>query len=263
MRNSPRFYTDQEIDWLKENYPIFGSNHCAFILEVSLEQVRNKINKLKLNKIDRVNIEQFINIETKEISYILGLMWADGHIHKDKRHISISIVNNDMIHLKHIFMKTGDWNYNIINMDKYRCKEQGRISIGNVKLHKILSDYGFREKSSISPTKLLESIPQNLHHYFLRGLIDGDGCFYVNKKQYTYQFCISSTINQNWNYMIEICNRLNINYRIDRMDKIKSKYSSFRICRKKDIITIGDYIYQDFSFGLDRKYQKFLEIKNS
>lgn len=144
MINSPRFYTDQEIDWLKENYPIFGSNHCASILQVSLEQLRNKVKNLKLNKIDRVDVEQFKKIETKEISYILGLMWADGHIHKNKRHISVSIVNDDMKYLNHIFITTGDWNYNIINLDKYGCKQQGRISIGNVKLHKILSDYGFK-----------------------------------------------------------------------------------------------------------------------
>jgi len=263
MRNSPRFYTDQEIDWLKENYPIFGSKHCASILQVSLEQLRNKVKNLKLNKIDRVDVEQFKKIETKEISYILGLMWADGHIHKNKRHISVSIVNDDMMYLNHIFMTTGDWNYNIINLDKYGYKHQGRINIGNVKLHKILSDYGFKEKSTISPTKLLECIPKNLHHYFLRGLIDGDGCFYINKKYHTYQFSISSTINQNWDYMINICKDLNINYRIDISNKVKSKSSLFRVCRKKDVIIIGDYIYQDFSFGLNRKYQKFLEIKNS
>lgn len=309
MRNSPKYYTKEEIDWLKENYPIYGSIYCADKLNLSIKQIRSKIERLelkkividttqeinfikenypihgsiycskqlnisldlvrgrvgrlKLNKIDKVDIEQFKIIKTKEVSYILGLIWADGTIRHGNSHISISIINDDMIHLKHIFMKTGNWNYNIINLDKYGYKQQGRIDIGNVKLHEILSDYGFKEKSTISPTRLLESIPQNLHHYFLRGLVDGDGCFYINKKHHTYQFCISSTINQDWDYMIQICNKLNVNYRIDITNTFKSKSSSFRICRKKDVITLGNYIYQDFSFGLDRKYQKFLEIKNS
>jgi len=309
MKNSPKYYTKEEIDWLKKNYPIYGSIYCAEKLNLSIRQIRSKIerlklkknvidisneinfikenypiygsiycaeklnisidlvrsrvSRLKLNKIDKIDIEKFINIKDKEISYILGLIWSDGHIRKNNSSICVSIVNDDMIHLKDIFMKTGDWNYNIINLDKYEYKQQGRISIGSIKLHKILSDYGFIEKSTISPNKLLESIPQNLHHYFLRGLVDGDGCFYINKKHHTYQFSISSTINQDWDYMIQICNKLNITYRIDITNKTKSKSSLFRICRKKDVITIGDYIYQDFSFGLNRKYQKFLEIKNS
>jgi len=252
-----------EINFIEENYPIHGSIYCAEKLNISLDLVRSRVSRLKLNKIDKIDIKQFKDIKTKEVSYILGLIWADGTIRYGNSHISISLVNDDMICLKDIFMNTGKWNYNIINLDKYGYKKQGRIDIGNTKLHKILSDYGFREKSTISPTKLLKSIPHNLHHYFLRGLIDGDGCFYINKKHHTYQFSISSTINQDWNYMIEICNKLNINYRIDTTNKIKSKSSLFRICRKKDVITLGNYIYQDFSFGLNRKYQKFLEIKNS
>lgn len=252
-----------EINFIKENYPIYGSIYCAEKLNISLDLVRSRVSRLKINKIDKVDIGQFKNIKTKQISYILGLIWADGHIRRVNSNISISLVNDDMIKLKDIFMTTGNWNYNIINLDKYGYKQQGRIHIGNIELYKVFFDYGFREKSTISPTKLLESIPHNLQHYFLRGLVDGDGCFYINKKHHTYQFSISSTINQNWDYMIKICDQLHINYRIDRSNKVKSKYSIFRICRKKDVITLGNYIYQDFSFGLNRKYQKFLEIKNS
>lgn len=264
MRKSARIYTEIEIEWLKENYPIYGSNYCSEFLNISLEQVRNKINKLKLNKNEKIDIKKFKNIDTNEVSYILGLLWADGHIHKDNRHINISLVNDDMIELKDIFMTTGKWNYYIIDMKKYgNYKIQGKLSISNVKLYKILYDYGFSKKSELSPNYLLKDISEKLQHYFFRGLIDGDGCFYINTKHHTYQLTIASTINQDWTYIENLCNKLKIKYRIDIINNIKSKSSIFRVCKKKDIIILGDYIYQDFSFGLNRKYQKFLEIKNS
>lgn len=65
--------------------------------------------------------------------------------------------------------------------------------------------------------------------------------------------------------MIELCNKLNITYRIDRIDKLKngkqSKSSQFRICRKNDIKILGEYIYQKYdNIGLERKYLKYKEI---
>ena len=231
---------------------------------MSLEQIRNKISRLKLNKIDKFNINQFRNIKTKEISYILGLMWADGYMTNDNRHIIIRLINEDMKKLKNIFELVGINNYKIIDMIKYgNFKPIGQINMNNVKLGKLFYNYGFKEKSIISPNKLLKNIPGKLQHYFFRGLIDGDGCFYINKKYYTYQFILASTINQDWSYMVNLCNILGINYRIDKRDTLKSKSSAFRICRKKDVIKLGDYIYNDFTFGLNRKYQKFLKIKNS
>jgi len=121
MRNCPKFYSEKEISWIKTNYPLYGSNYCANFLNVTLEQIRNKIKNLKINKKEdiKIELEQFKTIKTKEVAYILGLIWADGHINIDKRHISISIIDDDMKQLKNIFMSTGKWNYKIIDMSKY------------------------------------------------------------------------------------------------------------------------------------------------
>ena len=103
-----------------------------------------------------------------------------------------------------------------------------------------------------------------MKHYFFLGLIDGDGCFYINKKQYTYQFILSSTYDQDWSYMINLCEKLNISkYRIDHKKNKNNQSSSFRICRKNDIKILGYYIYQNFfldQIGLKRKNEKFNEI---
>lgn len=264
MRNKPRKYSEIENEWLKENYPIHGSKYCAEYLNISIEQIRNKIKNLKLIRKEKININLFENINSSEVAYILGLLWADGHISKDGRHICIGLINQDMVTLKDIFTTTGKWNYYLIDMKKYgNYKNQGKLYISNSKLHKILSNYGFYDKSVISPTNLLNNISENIQHYFFRGLCDGDGCFYINKKNFTYQFTLASTFNQDWSYMVKLCDNLKIGYRIDRFNNPNKKYSVFRICKKKDVIIFGDYIYKDFKFGLNRKYIKFSEIKKS
>jgi len=45
----------------------------------------------------------------------------------------------------------------------------------------LLVDNDYKLKSYNSADKILSKIPNSLHHYFFRGLIDGDGCFYLNK----------------------------------------------------------------------------------
>jgi len=261
MRNNPHIYTTEETNWIINNYPIHGSKYCAEKMKLSIEQVRGKVSRMKLNKADKINVEQFKNIKTKEVAYIMGFIWADGHVtKKTKCRIHVNIVKEDMEEIKNIFFETGKWNH---HNRKYQYREQGQIDIGSKSLHKIFCDYDYQHKSHISPFKIIESIPEKLKNYFFRGLSDGDGCFYINKKHYTYQYILSSTHEQNWKYMIDLCEKLNIKYRIDRVINKKSKYSAFRICRKNDVIIFGNYIYNDFNFGLNRKHKKFLEIKNN
>jgi len=47
-----------------------------------------------------------------------------------------------------------------------------------------------------SHEKILNHIPKEYHPYFLRGLIDGDGNFYINLENYCYQFSIASRYEQ-------------------------------------------------------------------
>ena len=156
-------------------------------------------------------------------------MWADGNISNSRNNYNIRIEANynDMVEIENIIMKTGNWT-------KYTIK--GRMGnndilcykIGFKKLYNIFREYGYDKKSEISPFKILELIPDNIRHYFFLGLIDGDGCFYINKKQYTYQFILVSTYEQDWTYMKNLCNNLNISkYRIDKK-KNKPKKKKIR-----------------------------------
>jgi hypothetical protein len=131
-----KHYTEEEINFLKINYPKFGGSYCSLHLNKTRNSILAKVKRLNLylnddiksqiksnnslgwyNKIDddsyNVGYEQFKNINTPEIAYILGFIWSDGSFNKNKYHNDIRIENIriDLDEIKFIFDKVGKWCY--------------------------------------------------------------------------------------------------------------------------------------------------------
>ena len=125
--------------------------------------------------------------------------------------------------------------------------------------------FDFSEKSNLQPNKILNFIPNNLHSYFYLGLFDGDGCFYI--KSNTMQFVYASTYNQNYTFIENLFNLLNIRkYAIKRsVSKKNHKSSCIRITNHDDISKLIYFLYQDniYDIGLKRKYDKAQLILNN
>ena len=160
-----------------------------------------------------------------------------------------------------IFIKVGKWNITYSNNEKRNYRNQIRLDISDSIFKNFLLENDFIEKSFKSPDKIISIIPENNLKYFIRGISDGDGCFYYNKKQYTRQFTIASTYDQDWSYIINILNNIGCRFKIEKTNKENSKSSIIRITNK-DILKLGHFIYDDF-FGLSRKYEKFKLIEDS
>lgn len=252
-------WNNDEIDFLKENYSKNSAIFCSLSLNRSLNSIRIKASCLNLqNKITlfrkNKNIDTFININTKETSYVLGLLWADGYL--TKNYISIEANKNDLLELEHILYKISIW-------CKYDRTKRNVLTymINNRELCKYLHSFDYSFKSLKSPDKILNIIPEKLKKYFIRGWIDGDGCFYFYKKEYIRQFSLSGAYNTDWSYFENLCKNLNIKYNIKRVFNTKTSYSVVRISNKNDIKKLGDLIYDDYlidKMGLYRKYLKYL-----
>jgi hypothetical protein len=213
---------------------------------------------------------KFIDDIDEHSSYILGLLWADGHITNDKNiSVSIGMLKDDIDQIIEIFKKTGKWN-RYENKIRNNWKPISTVRITSRKMFEFLHNNDYKDKSYKSADKILMVIPETLHKYFFRGLIDGDGCFYLNEKNYCYQFQITSTIEQDWSYFENFLSTNNINYRIERTSRINKKgitnqFSTLRITNKYEIAKLFNVIYdtyEDDRIGLYRKYEKGLEIKN-
>jgi hypothetical protein len=217
-----------------------------------------------------VSPEQFYTPSTPQISYLLGLIWADGYVktlHRkslsDAHRIEVSMMSEDMNELIDIFYSTGKWC--VSNRQRINKKPQTSVITNNKPLVNFLETNNYGVKSNSSANKILSKIPDELKKYWFRGLSDGDGCFYVNEKNRQCQFSITSTLNQNWDYAENLLIQLKIKYSIQRLVRNCGEHSSIRITSKEGVSKFGDFIYSDYDkdkLGLSRKYIKYRRIKH-
>lgn len=278
--------TENDIKYIKDNFSQHGVKFCADQLNIKRnvldnliykklkfklsKEIKNKIlfnNKkkfLETNYSYNVDADQFINIKTKEIAYILGLIWADGCVHKfknrEKRVITISIISEDMNDLLDVFNKTGKWT--ICSRNRKNRKPITQLTTTNSNIANFLIDKKYISKGIDSACEILELIPQDLKHYWFRGLFDGDGCFYIDKQKRK-TISIASTYEQNWLYLENILNKLQIQFSIYKsISKKNHKHSSLCIRNKEGVKKFLDYIYKNYEndgIGLKRKYKKYQE----
>ena len=208
-----------------------------------------------------LKIDDFLNFKTPEAVYLMGFLWADGHLTKKGYRISICMHSKDLKDLNRSLKKTGKWQIRyrkcgiIVNIEK-SCKE----------VHQFLKLNGYKTDAD----KFLKLIPSDLRKYWLRGLIDGDGNIFINNKQTKYRVSVTSAIDENWDYLKNVCDDLYVNYRIQKrktFNETTQNYnhsSHFLIESKYHSKTFLDYIYSgadEDNICFQRKYKKYLATK--
>ena len=131
-----------------------------------------------------------------------------------------------------------------------------------------MDDLNYANKKQASACNVLSRIPENLQHYWFRGLFDGDG-YFLRREDNTYKITITSTYEQDWTYIENLAKKLKIKYSIykhsykNKKDKI-NKRSIFTIMNKSGVCSFLNYIFQDKEkdgIGLSRKYLKWIDAK--
>jgi len=275
--------TELDIEYVKNNFPQNGVKFCADQLNVKRsvldnliykklklklsKEIKNKIlyrnkeNFLNTNYVYNVEADQFINIQKKEVAYILGLIWADGYLYKFKNKkksiVALSIIKEDMDDLLNIFKKTGKWT--ISSRNRKNRKPITTLSTSNSNIVNFLISKSYVSKSIDSACEILKSIPEDLKLYWFRGLFDGDGCLYIDR-QNRITVSIASSYDQDWTYIKNLFNELNIIYCVYQTITKNGKSSIICIKNKDGCKKFLDYIYsgiENDQIGLTRKYQKY------
>jgi hypothetical protein len=269
-------FTEKEIEFLTKNYPTKGAQICADQLKRSKSSVSNKAHHLDLKIKDRsgwtlhyrrkenneykVNGNLFMNPTTPEAVYVLGFLWADGHIGLRKT-IRLKIQSRDGRILKPILGRTGDWRYAEYPAAEKTWQDTSLFYTCNRPLCEFLEDRDYKSKNK-SPCEILKDIPSNLKPYWWRGYFDGDGCFYQSKDMY--QVAFSGPFDQNWAFAKKLFNHLKIKFKVKQVKtKRGHSYSHIRVCGRKQCFKFLEYIYntklKDDDIFLPRKRDRFLE----
>lgn len=261
-----------EKEYILKNYQLFGPKAIAKELKRSEGTIVNfaKKNNLKVdfnNKMPSSEIPKFLvnlnfyNIfEEKiipELSYFLGFFWADGTISR-KSTLIIEILHEDGEIIKSTFNEI--FPFSIRYRERNGRKPQMIFSVSDKKVGELLESLGKYPKSSENHRKIFNYINDDLMWiYFLRGLIDGDGNFYINEKEKYAQFTLASSFNQDWSFLLE--NLKNFNPNITQTSKDTGNSSVLRITGRENIINFIKYLrYDDITIGLLRKQEKALKI---
>lgn len=200
----------------------------------------------------RFNENIFDYIDTEEKAYWLGFIYADGYISNRDNRFELALSLHDIEHLRK-FAKFMGYENNI-KQDSYRC----RFYIRNKHLWNTLNSYGCTPKKSLTLEFPDERIfkSKDLIRHFIRGYFDGDGCV----SYYTYKSV----------------NKLNVSClgtksfleNIIKYAKIKciikesrSQAMMFNLSLNKSIL-FCEYIYNNCSIYLDRKYLRYFYLKD-
>lgn len=215
----------------------------------------NPYGKISLNS----NI--FSKIDTEEKAYWLGFLYADGSVHKTKRgyyQFELGLKESDKNHIEK-FKKFISSKHII----KYREKTKSvRLSFADSIFCNDLIKLGCTPKKSLTlsfPTT--EQLPKEFIRHFIRGYVDGDGSFGLYKTKNTYN-CIFSLLGTKsfLEDLLKVSNIPFIKFYQDSRHSIITKSISYsgNFCYQ-----ILEYLYNDSSIFLDRKYEIFLNIKNA
>lgn len=264
-------------------YPKFGMNYCIKNTGLSKNQINFIVSKFDLKILPQtkslilseshiktpekceINHNQFTDIKSPIPAYILGLLWTDGHISKSNNTIFFTTTYPDSEEFRKYFYFTGEWKINKYKDAKHPTwKERINLYTTNKHLHGFLANLGFQNKDD-GFKKILNHIPKKFTQFFIRGLVDGDGCFYINKTSSRKGFSLCSEYKQNWDDLVGLFNNLEIGVKIRKEIYKNYKCSKLLLTSQKEITKLGDFIYsgrEEDNIGLTRKYKKFLDIKN-
>jgi hypothetical protein len=257
--------------FLIENFEKIGTKKCAEQLKIPMNKVTIFAKKLKLkctkqtvcklSKMSKINnrgvkvpVENFKNIDDFKKAYVCGIIYADGSIGANR--VSVTASKSDMMDIIQLFMETGEWKI-IDNIYKNRStKPLLTLNAYNTDLQKLFKIYGYDRKSIGPHTEILNNIPKDLHYAFWRGLFDGDGhCG-------NHSASISASFNFNWMELEKLCQKLEINFIIQKNinKKNNNKSSTFLIRNKYNIFKLYNYLYpNEYYFGFKRKHNQFIK----
>ena len=208
-------------------------------------------NNIKIVTQPRINKEvkedYFTNIDTERKAYFLGFIFADGCIYKNQLSLEIHVRDKDLLET---FKKELSLNSKI-SIRKRENSETCCIRVSSPQIANDLEKYGIIRNKTYQTTHL-PKIKESVLPHFIRGLIDGDGNFYINEKEKYGQFTLASSFNQDWTFLLQ--NLKEFNPKITQTSKDVGNSSVLRITGRDNIIKFINYLgYSEFSIGLTRK----------
>ena len=263
-------WTDEDLEFVKNNFMEMKTSDIAKILNRTPSAIEIKAHRMGLKKYPYTcDYHYFDEIDTEEKAYWLGFLTADGWINKREDNnagvTGIELQYGDINHLKK-FNKSIGGNYQItdrwrtcsLSKDKTKKYHMCCIRIFSITMYNSLVKLGFTNNKSFD--FYIPKLEDKLIKHYIRGYFDGDGCLCFTNQSFHITFVTASK--QLNNDIAIILKHNNFNFVEDKyINNFNTVMYRIDICRNKDKIDFLDWIYQDATIYLDRKYKKYLKVK--
>lgn len=246
---------------LRKKYNLTRRAPAEIIKEYGLNWIAQRKNKYSLNE------HYFDKIDSNEKAYWLGYIAADGCITKTNYFAAASIDKEILDQLKIDLEYTGEV---YLPKQKENRTPAYRINFSSKILCDALRKLGIHEKKSMIYNEL-PNIDEKYISHFIRGYFDGDGCIckhdssYVrnNKRYFFTHVYVNIVATKNFCEALRDVFLIQLGY-FAHIHKHPTKSMYYIYVHKQSALRkLFDYMYQNASFYLERKHQKFIDFVSS
>jgi intein-encoded DNA endonuclease-like protein len=262
-------YSQQEVDYLKENYGKILAKDIAKKLERTSGSIRAKASILKIvsrlwnsketrQKINEANTKKLDKSSynpSQELSYIIGVLNGDGYLTNDTNYaIGLGTIDKSFaLYFKKILKKWSKLNV-CLYKEKDRFYSKGvlyRVLLNSKKVNKFLINFYVSQNKdkAIENIKKLLNYNKKFYTEFIKGFYDSEGCCYSNKR----------IIFANTNYHLILLIKKYLNF-LDINTKIYKKSARKNIIRNKEILSKKIY---NLNIQYQQGINKFFKIIKS
>lgn len=262
---SARFISEEQIQFLKENYLSYSNKQLGEIFNWTRGQVEHYLSCFNLKRDDigkfrrkyTVN-EYFFHTFTPESAYILGFVTGDGYIDYKSYYLSIYLSKKDLQILqdiKNVMNSTSPIKIKVDYSQKNYGKEYCKLNINSKIIFDQLNLLGVTRRKT--GHEIYPNMPDKFKYDYLHGLFDADGTITMTKNNIAKQLAIYSS---SLSYLESIKNIFNIG----NIYTCKGKCYGLFIQNRADLIKIFNNFYKtDRTLYLNRKHLKFIQVLDS
>lgn len=216
-----------------------------------------------------VNEHYFDEIDTEAKAYFLGLLYADGYNFEPKGYINLGLIEGDRAILERFRKELGlERPLQFIRAGSPSHQNQYRLVINSLIMSKALAQKGCYQGKSLT-LKFPEWLQKDLLPHFIRGYFDGDGCIssgYYGRNHDNFRVTALLTSSEKFCKSLQIMfdSILGIQGKCYPGQKSKpEKIWSIYIKNKQQVQLFMDWIYKDSTIYLQRKWDKYQQIKET
>ena len=223
-----------------------------------LKQFGINIKKPHPPKIYTINEDVFKSIDTEEKAWVLGFIYADGYIDSSKTKLKITLTEKDrdvLEKIRHILRSNSPIRRKEgkqIKGTNYFGNSTVTLMISNAQICQDLEKHGAFYKKSLKLQFPL-FLKDELIKHFIRRYFDGDGCITFGRNNFP-----KVSIASNGEFLERIKENLKTEGIVGHIyTSSQSKVEEIEISSHISVKKFLDYIYQDATVFMERKYQRY------